>query len=188
MKKVHSYLILLLTVSALAVVTIACRFSPLSMSAQPTNTPTDIPLPTNTPTNIPIPTNTPEPEIIPTTFIGGDCDPETQRINMDEQYLYHISGGTYPLGCQAFCLWVPSGSRLEIGITNFTIDLDIYVDQDLSVLQYSDHGQWQSNDYGTGDESVSIGSPDGRYYIQVCSYETDVNVASDYTLYSDFMP
>ncbi len=184
MKKFRNYLILLMTVAVLAIVTIACRFTPSSISAQPTETPTDIPLPTNTP----IPTNTPEPEIIPTTFVGGECDPETQRINMDEQYLNHITSGAYPLGCQVFCLWVPSGSRLEIGISNFTIDLDIYVDKDISVLQYDDHGQWESNDFGTGDESVSIGNPDGRYYIQVCSYEADESLASDYTLYSDFMP
>jgi hypothetical protein len=64
MKKAHSYLILLLAIAVLAVVTIACRFSSLSISEQPTDAPTDPTLPTNTPTDIPIPTSTPEPETL----------------------------------------------------------------------------------------------------------------------------
>ncbi len=31
-------------------------------------------------------------------------------------------------------------------------------------------------------------TPTGRYYIQIAPYEADESLASDYTLYSDFMP
>jgi len=77
---------------------------------------------------------------------------------------------------------------LTIGISDFSIDCDLYVDKDLSVLEYSDHGAWQSNDYGTGDEQVTISNPDGRYYVQVCTYDVDVNLESDFVLYSIFTP
>lgn len=129
--------------------------------------------------NTPRPTNTSEP------FVGGSCDAATERIEMGLSYTKHVTAGSYPDNCAVYCLWVPEGNRLEIGISDFDIDLDIYVDMDLTVLAYGDHGMWESNDYGTGDEQVSIGNPEGRYYIQVCSYEA---LASDFTLYSDFAP
>jgi hypothetical protein len=96
-----------------------------------------------------------------------------------------VQGGSYPDACEVFCLWVPDGSRLDIGISDFDVDLDIYVDVDLSVLQFEDHGRWESNAYGTGDEEVTIYDPGGRYYMQVCSYE---GVASSFTLYNEFTP
>jgi hypothetical protein len=104
---------------------------------------------------------------------------------MDTRLPKSVSGGSYPDACEVFCLWVPDGSRLEIGISNFNVDLDIYVDVNLSVLQYEDHGQWESNAYGTVDESVSISNPGGRYYMQVCSYE---GLASGFTLHNTFTP
>lgn len=115
------------------------------------------------------------------------CDPAA-CIEMNRSYDDHTTGGDYPVGCSLYSLTVPAGRRLEIGIRDFTIDLDLYVDRNLSVLQYEDHGQWESNDYGTGDESITISNPDGRYYIQVCSYSVDESVESDFTLYSVFSP
>jgi hypothetical protein len=97
-----------------------------------------------------------------------------------------VEAGNYPDSCRYYCLWVPEdGNSLEIGISSFDIDLDMYVDTDLSVLTFEDHGEWESNAYGDGDESVSIDNPSGRYYIQVCSYE---GLASSFTLSSTFEP
>jgi hypothetical protein len=107
---------------------------------------------------------------------------------MNTRYTNHITGGPYPETCPMYCLWVPQGSQLKIGISDFDIDLDIYVDRDISVLEYSDHGQWQSNAYGTGDEEVTVYNPDGRYYIQVCSYSSSRSDETDFTLYSSFTP
>ena len=154
-------------------------------TAQPTNTPA--PRPTNTlePSLTPRPTDTPEPTNTTEPFAGGDCDPITERVEMNSRVTKYVQSGTYPDTCEVFCLWVPSGSQLEIGISDFNVDLDIYVDTDLSVLQYEDHGRWESNDFGTGDEEVRISNPGGRYYIQVCSYEA---LASSFSLYNEFTP
>jgi hypothetical protein len=96
-----------------------------------------------------------------------------------------VEGG-YPQSCSHFCLWVPdSGSSLDIGISRFNVDLDLYVDTDLSVIELDDHGQWESNNYGSGNESVTIENPGGRYYIQVCSFE---GKASTFNMWSEFTP
>lgn len=147
----------------------------------PTAEPTPEDTATTIPTNTPIPAATPT----PTLFVGGSCDPETQRVEMNQRLALQVEGGSYPDTCEVYCLWVPAGSQLEIGISDFSVDLDIYVDVDLSVLAFSDHGRWESNAYGTGDEQVSIMNPEGRYYMQVCSYE---GVASGFTLWSRFVP
>ena len=106
------------------------------------------------------------------TFEGGPCADGTTRINMNQAANGSISGGAYPDNCTVFCLWVPEdGSRLDIEISGYSDDLDIYVDQDLDILQYDDFGQWYSREGGSVDESVSITDPGGRYYIQVCSYQ-----------------
>ena len=154
--------------------------SQLKNTSQPTNTPQ--------PTSTPLPTDTAEPQNTATPFAGGECDSRTERIDMDVRYNNHITGGYYPEGCYMYCLWVPTGKSLTIGISDFSIDCDLYVDKDLSVLEFSDHGAWQSNDYGTGDEQVTISNPDGRYYVQVCTYDVDVNLESDFVLYSIFTP
>ena len=118
------------------------------------------------------------------TFSGGDCDSGSTRVEMNTSTQLSVSAGNYPDSCNYYCLWVPeAGSTLEIGIRDFDIDLDMYVDTDLSVLTFEDHGQWESNAYGDGDESVTISDPGGRYYIQVCSYE---GLASNFTFWSTF--
>ncbi|HJX59526.1 MAG TPA: hypothetical protein VJ481_03150 [Patescibacteria group bacterium] len=69
-------------------------------------------------------------------------------------------------------------------LAGFDVDLDIYVDRNLSVLAFEDHGQWESNAYGNGDEYISLSSPQGGpYYMQICSYE---GLASPFTLQIDW--
>ena len=120
------------------------------------------------------------------TFVGGECDSGSIRIEMNTSAQQGVEAGNYPDSCRYYCLWVPEdGDSLEISISSFDIDLDMYVDTDLSVLTFEDHGQWESNAYGDGDESVTIDNPSGRYYIQVCSYE---GLASSFTLSSTFEP
>ena len=135
--------------------------------------------PTNTP--IPRPTNTPP-------FVGGDCDPATERIEMNTSVTKSTSGGSFLDNCNEFCLWVPdSGSSLDIGISDFDIDLDIYVDPNLSVLSEEDSGtsRWESRNAEGADDSVTISNPGGRYYIQVCYYEGG---HSSFTLHNQFTP
>ncbi len=160
-----------LAVSAVVLVVIACGGS----TAAPTEAPTVPPPPTHAPPTLP-----------PAEPIGS-CDPTDQELELGRAYNLSVSAGSYPEACHYYCARVPEGgSRLEFSLTGFDVDLDIYVDRDLSVLEYSDHGQWQSNAYGTGDELVSIYSPEGGpYYAQVCSYE---GVASPFTLQIDWTP
>lgn len=155
-----------------------------STTSDPTP-PTSTALPS---TNTSQPTNTAEPQNTSTPFAGGECDPSAEQIDMDTNYTRHIQGGYYPEGCSLFCLQVPTGKSLIIGIKDFRIDCDIYVDKDLSVLGYSDRGAWQSNVYGTWDEQLTINDPEGRYYIQVCTYEVKESMESDFILYSIFIP
>lgn len=122
----------------------------------------------------------------PTPFVGGECDSGSIRVEMNTSTQQNVEVGNYPESCRYYCLWVPEdGENLDIGISNFDIDLDMYVDTDLTVLTFEDHGQWESNAFGDGDESVSISKAGGRYYIQVCSYE---GFASTFTFWSTFTP
>jgi hypothetical protein len=131
----------------------------------------------------------PTAKTIPTAFVPGDCDPSAQPIEMNTSYNNHITGGPYPETCPMYCLWTPKGSQLEIGLSDFSINLDIYVDQNLSVADYSDFGQWYSHNASeTGSEVVTIDNPDGRFYIQVCAYSSNLSDETDFTLYNNFTP
>lgn len=129
--------------------------------------------------------------IIPPTataipFVAGECEGDAIPIDMNTTLQFEVQSGNYPDTCEFYCLWVPeNGNQLEIGISNFDVDLDLYVDTNISVLAFEDHGAWESNAYGDGDESVWISPAGGRYYIQVCSYE---GLYSPFTLYNVFTP
>ncbi len=126
----------------------------------------------------------PTPTAIP--FVAGECEGDSIPIDMNATLELSVQAGNYPDTCEFYCLWVPeNGNQLEIGISNFDVDLDLYVDTNISVLAFEDHGTWESNAYGDGDESVWITNPGGRYYIQVCSYE---GLYSPFTLYNLFTP
>jgi hypothetical protein len=119
----------------------------------------------------------------------GDCEPGTTRIEMNRSINAQITQDDDDLAfCTEYCLWVPEGgSRLDITISDFDVDLDLYVDTSYQVLMGTQAGEarWESIEFGTDDESVSISGPGGRYYIQVCSYEGH---ASAFTLDNSYTP
>jgi len=84
---------------------------------------------------------------------------------------------------------VPQGRQLEIGLTGFTINLDFYVDMNLSVADYSDFGEWYAHSSSeTGSERVTINNPEGRYYIQICAYSSSWSDETDFVFYNTFTP
>jgi hypothetical protein len=80
---------------------------------------------------------------------------------------------------------------LEIGVSDFTVDLNLYIGRgsidvlnDVDVVEGSD---WYSHHTGDGsDEDVSITDPEGGvYYIEVCSYDGS---PSPFTLWTAISP
>ncbi|MEZ0396142.1 MAG: PPC domain-containing protein [Anaerolineales bacterium] len=123
-------------------------------------------------------------------FVGGDCEGNSTRLNMNSSASGRIAGGTtFEQVYQMFCLWVPdNGSRLVIEISGFgtDVDLDLYVDRSYNnLLSESGFGEWYSNDVGTTSEQVTINNPGGRYYIQVVSYDGS---PSSFTISNTFTP
>ncbi len=123
-------------------------------------------------------------------FVGGDCEGNTTRLNMNSSASGNITGGnTFEQVYQMFCLWVPdNGSRLVIEVSGFStsVDLDLYVDRSYTtLLSESGFGEWYSNDVGTTREQVTINNPGGRYYIQVVSYDGS---PSSFTVSNTFTP
>jgi hypothetical protein len=123
-------------------------------------------------------------------FVGGDCEGNTTRLNVNASANGNITGGTsFEQVYQMFCLWVPdNGSRLTIQISGFSssVDLDLYVDREYStLLSESGFGEWYSNGVNTTSEEVTINNPGGRYYIQVVSYDGS---PSSFTISNTFTP
>jgi len=154
---------------------------------EPTNPPPTAP-PEAAPTSPPAePTNPP-----PVVPYSCECDPRAGQIDINTTVpleMQRATGG-YPANCQYWCACVPGGgSSLAFGISDFVVDLDLYVAWNDyegitgQTLVYGETYTWLSNDYGTGDEAVSISNPnEGPYYIEVCSYEGE---PSPYNLTSE---
>jgi hypothetical protein len=122
-------------------------------------------------------------------FQPGDCEPGTQQLLMDESLQATIAGGsTYESKYVIYCLWVPDGgSSLTIGLRDFNVDLDLYINQDYQTLLASDNlGEYYSRESGTTPEEVTIPGAGGRYYIQIFMY--DDNATTGFTLYNTFTP
>jgi len=155
---------------------------------EPTNPPQPT-LPPVPPTAVPLlpePTLAPEPTSAPQQLdldYTCECDSRAEPIDINTTIPLnmHQATGGYPANCQYWCACVPGGgSGLDIGITDFNVDLDIYVawnDYDGITGQTPVYGEsytWMSNDFGTSDEWVSVDNPqEGPYYVEVCSYEGD---------------
>ena len=145
-----------------------------------------------TPTSLPIePTSTPQP------FVAGECEPSIDRIEMNTSLTKGYGAGYTPLDmpCSAYCLQVPKGSQLIIGIADLDANLYLNVVRDF-------YTNW---DFGLPDNEgskVKYQNPSGRYYIYVCpvedvgefwSYEghgdsitfTDATL---FSLYNEFLP
>ena len=122
-------------------------------------------------------------------FQPGDCESGTEQLLMNETLQATINGGsTYETKYVIYCLWVPDGgSSLTIGLRDFNVDLDLYINQDYQTLLASDNlGEYYSRESGTTPEEVTIPSAGGRYYIQIFMY--DDNSTTGYTLYNTFTP
>jgi hypothetical protein len=176
--------LLILVASLLFLASLAC-----GGPTEPTNPPQPPP-PTEVlivvePTMPPEPTLAPEPTEAPPLPVDYtcECDPRAEPIDINTTIPLnmHTATGGYPANCQYWCACVPGGgSALDIGITDFTVDLDMYVAwNDFEGITgetpvYGESYTWMSNAYGTGDEWVDVTNPvEGPYYIEVCSYEGD---------------
>lgn len=135
---------------------------------------------------------------------AGPCDPSTEQIEMNTRLTKGLGVGYTPLGmhCSVFCLQVPEGSELVIGIADLEMQLDLRVTRDLD--PYWDPGF--TSKQGTtsiirNPKSLTM-NPAGTYYIHVCPGEGFGEFWSDegrctaatftdatlFTLYNEFKP
>jgi len=163
--------------------------NPPQPTLPPVSPPTEVPLLPPEPTLAPEPSQPPQ---LPAVDYTCECDPRAEQIDINTSVPLemHRATGGYPANCQYWCACIPSGgSSLGFGISDFVVDLDLYVAWNDyegitgQTLVYGETYTWLSNDYGTGDEAVSISNPnEGPYYIEVCSYEGE---PSPYSLTSE---
>ena len=125
----------------------------------------------------PPPTNEPAQ---PPGQLPSNCDSPATPIATNTMHSLQMHSTTqgYPANCLYYCFQIPGGNNLDIEMSNFNTDLDIYVGFDSIeavdgvVPEWGQSYDWMSNAFGTTDEEVSIPSPQaGVYYIEVCSYE-----------------
>lgn len=119
------------------------------------------------------------------------CDARAIQIEPGRTYQQKIEATNrpYPANCQYYCLMLADPrSELEITLSDFRTDLDLFVafgefEGVIGEVPRDEEGKaWKSNQYGLGDEQVTIRHPlAGPYYIEVCSFERD---ASYYNLSS----
>jgi hypothetical protein len=172
-KKVRRYSVLLSTIAILAVVLFALGCSDLGDTS--TTAPTVAP--TTNPGVIDTPTTAPQ--------ASGTIDERARLIQIGQTVTSNITAGPYPYGMDFYAVQVPAGtSSVTVTLSGFSgVDLDLYVDSDDSILNTEgDMGTWQSNQFGAGDESVTISNPAGVLYILVNTYDVDTTLSTDYTL------
>jgi hypothetical protein len=179
-KKAQRYYLPVLTFALLAVMLLAGACDDLNVTTEPTGG-TATTAADQTASTLGLSNTT---QATTAAEVGGGA----QLLQVNQSYSQNIVAGAYPGGTILYAVQVPSGSSLTIGIADFTIDLDIYVDTDLSILDANDVGQWKSDAYGLGDESVAIRNPSGLYYIQVKTYNFDPSLSTDFAIYTQFTP
>jgi len=132
---------------------------------------------------------------------AGPCDPSTEQIEINTQLTKGLGVGYTPLGmhCSVFCLQVPEGSELVIGLADLEMQLNLRVTRDL-------HPYWDPG-FTSGQGSIrnpknQLMNPVGTYYIHVCPGEGFGDFWSDegrcspatftdatlFTLYNEFKP
>jgi hypothetical protein len=117
------------------------------------------------------------------------CDPPAVGIAVGApvQSQLQATSRPYPANATYYCFAAPAGAQsLTISLTGLAADLDLYVGHGSITtvqgvdLSRGDTYQWKSNDFGSGDEHVTINQPQpGIYYIEIASYEGQ---ASPFTL------
>ncbi len=127
-------------------------------------------------------TPTPTSEVIVVGTAG--CDVRATPIEPGRTYQQHLEATNrpYPANCQYYCLSLTEPkARLEIAVSDFSTDLDLFVafgdfETVIGEVPREEPGAWKSNQYGLGDEQVTIRDPAaGQYYIEVCSFERDAS-------------
>ncbi len=114
---------------------------------------------------------------LPKVITNCDSRSTPLDLNTTQNLNLQVTGdGSFPGNCAHFCLAVPEGStELQIGISNFAADLDLYVaSQSLEKLmdQSTDASEYTSNVTGMDPENLAISNPAGGiWYAQVCSYD-----------------
>lgn len=138
------------------------------------------------PTTQPTSTNAPE------SFNNGECHSTTKRIELNTSLPEGVGPSySFPDVCSVYCLWVPDGAQLKIGISDLHSNVNMLVAQDLFT-------RWDSGS-GTEDRSVTISNPSGLYYIWVCPEDSSLSFtksgsslieSSDvhFTLFNEFTP
>ena len=162
---------------------------------------------TNTPLPPPlVPTNTPLPPIAAPTstpFWGGPCDPSTEQIEVNRRLTKGVGVGyTLPeKTCSVFCIHVPEGSQLLIGIAdldyqlNFTVEHILFPNWDPGLVPH--RGVLVGNKRIIVNPRNEIMKPFGSYYVYVCLDEGSGEFwrdeklitfpdATTFTLYNEF--
>jgi len=102
---------------------------------------------------------------------AGPCDPSTEQIEMNTRLTKGLGIGHTPpdMHCSGFCLQVPEGSELLIGIADLDLQLDLHVGRDLYPYWYPGFFLfYRGNVSRIVNPSIRTMNPVGRYYIQVC--------------------
>jgi hypothetical protein len=152
--------------------------------------------PQTTPTNTQPPTTTTQTKT-QELFVAGECPPSTDGIEMNKRLTKGFGAGYTALdaSCAVYCLWVPDGSQLIIGIADLDAKLYLHVTDDL-------YTRWDSGLPENEGNKTKYLNPSGRYYIYVCPDEDPAKFMSHerkggsitftdatlFTLYNEFTP
>lgn len=152
-------------------------------------------------------TNTPKPTVAPTStpFWGGPCDPSTEQIEINTRLTKGVGIGYTPTGktCSVYCIHVPEGNQLLIGIAdldyqlNFNVGRDLYPNWDPGLRPH--RGMLVGTKRMIVNPRTKIMNPSGRYYVYVCLDEGSGEFWRDeilitfpdatlFTLYNEFTP
>lgn len=104
---------------------------------------------------------------------AGPCDPSTEQIEMNTRLTKGLGIGHTPpdMHCSVFCLQVPEGSELLIGIADLDLQLELHVGRDLYPYWDPGFSSKQGNVSRIVNPKTRMMNPVGRYYIHVCPGE-----------------
>jgi hypothetical protein len=120
--------------------------------------------------------------------IASNCDSPAVPLALGASVSGDIAAASaYPANARYYCINVGEGvPSVTMELSNMTVDLDLYVGRGtIASVQGVDVSagetyEWKSNAFGTGNETVTIPTPQpGVYYAEIVSFEGQ---ASTYTL------